>query len=84
MKAIEVQNLTRDYKKLRAVDDISFSVEPGEIFLIIGGSGCGVFATPERIRHLRPFPADHRCAGSRCPGTDRCASIGSRTLRSRK
>ncbi|MFN2153388.1 MAG: ATP-binding protein, partial [Anaerolineales bacterium] len=36
MKAIEAHQLTRNYKGLRAVDQISFSVEPGEIFGFLG------------------------------------------------
>ena len=41
MKAIEVSNLTRNYDGLRAVDGISFSVEPGEIFGFLGPNGAG-------------------------------------------
>jgi ABC-2 type transport system ATP-binding protein len=45
MKAIEVQNLTRDYDGLRAVDHISFSVEAGEIFGFLGPNGAGKTTT---------------------------------------
>lgn len=45
MKAIEVENLTRDYAGLRAVDGISFSVEPGEIFGFLGPNGAGKTTT---------------------------------------
>ncbi len=41
MKAIEVQNLTRDYDGLRAVDGISFDVEQGEVFGFLGPNGAG-------------------------------------------
>jgi ABC-2 type transport system ATP-binding protein len=41
MKAIEVQDLTRDYDGLRAVDHIRFSVESGEIFGFLGPNGAG-------------------------------------------
>jgi ABC-2 type transport system ATP-binding protein len=45
MKAIEVQNLTRNYNGLRAVDGISFNVEPGEIFGFLGPNGAGKTTT---------------------------------------
>lgn len=45
MKAIEAQNLTRSYKGLCAVDRISFSVEPGEIFGFLGPNGAGKTTT---------------------------------------
>jgi ABC-2 type transport system ATP-binding protein len=45
MKAIEVQNLTRDFDGLRAVDHISFAVEPGVIFGFLGPNGAGKTTT---------------------------------------
>jgi len=55
MKAIDVQNLTRDYKDLRAVDNISFSVEPGEIFGFLGPNGAGKSTTIKVLTgQLRP------------------------------
>jgi ABC-2 type transport system ATP-binding protein len=45
MKAIEVQNLTRDYDGLRAVDHINLSVEAGEIFGFLGPNGAGKTTT---------------------------------------
>lgn len=38
---IEVRNLVTYYGETKVLDDISFSVRRGEIFVIIGGSGCG-------------------------------------------
>lgn len=38
---IEVKNLVTHYGETLVLKDISFAVEPGEIFVIIGGSGCG-------------------------------------------
>ena len=55
MKAIEVRNLTRDYNGLRAVDGISFTVEPGEIFGFLGPNGAGKTTTIKmRTGQLRP------------------------------
>ena len=45
MKAIEVENLSRAFNDLRAVDNISFSVEAGEIFGFLGHNGAGKTTT---------------------------------------
>lgn len=39
--AIEVRNLQCRYGATVVLDDVSFSVAPGEVFVIAGGSGCG-------------------------------------------
>jgi ABC-2 type transport system ATP-binding protein len=55
MKAIEVQNLTRDYNSLRAVDGISFKVDRGEIFGYLGPNGAGKTTTIRMLTgQLRP------------------------------
>jgi ABC-2 type transport system ATP-binding protein len=55
MKAIKVQNLTHDYDGLRAVDGISFAVEPGEIFGFLGPNGAGKTTTIKMLTgQLRP------------------------------
>lgn len=38
---IEVRNLVTRYEDRIILNDISFTVKPGEIFMIVGGSGCG-------------------------------------------
>jgi len=55
MKAIEVQNLIRDYGRLRALDGISLSVEPGEVFGFLGPNGAGKTTTIRILTgQLRP------------------------------
>jgi len=55
MKAIEVQNLIRDYNGRRAVDGITFAVEPGEIFGFLGPNGAGKTTTIKMLTgQLRP------------------------------
>jgi ABC-2 type transport system ATP-binding protein len=63
MKAIEVQNLTRDFG-LRAVDDISFEVQPGEVFGFLGPNGAGKTTTIKMLTgQLRPTAGTARVAG---------------------
>ena len=41
MNAIEVDHISKSYGKVQALDDVSFSVEKGEIFGLIGPDGAG-------------------------------------------
>jgi ABC-2 type transport system ATP-binding protein len=64
MKAIEVYELTRDYNGLRAVDHITFSVEPGEIFGFLGPNGAGKTTTIKMLTgQLRPTSGEARVIG---------------------
>ncbi|MFF0175987.1 ABC transporter ATP-binding protein [Micromonospora profundi] len=53
MNALEVRNLHKRYGQHVAVDDVSFTVEAGEIFGIIGPNGAGKTTTVECIAGLR-------------------------------
>ncbi|MFI6091326.1 ABC transporter ATP-binding protein [Streptomyces sp. NPDC051218] len=50
---IEVQHLQKNYGGLVAVDDVSFTVEEGEIFGIVGPGGSGKTTSLECIEGLR-------------------------------
>jgi ABC-2 type transport system ATP-binding protein len=50
---IEVQNIRKSYGDTVAVDDVSFTVERGEIFGILGPNGAGKTTTVECIEGLR-------------------------------
>jgi ABC-2 type transport system ATP-binding protein len=45
MTAVDVSHITRSYADKKAVDDLSFSVNPGEIFGLIGPNGAGKTTT---------------------------------------
>jgi ABC-2 type transport system ATP-binding protein len=50
---ITVKNLVKVYGDLRAVDDISFEVEKGEVFAFLGPNGAGKTTTVEIIETIR-------------------------------
>ena len=41
MALLEVENLTVSYGLIRAIKDVSFKVEKGEIVVLIGANGAG-------------------------------------------
>lgn len=51
--AIEVENLTKIYGDLKAVDNISFKVRKGEVFAFLGPNGAGKTTTVEMIETIR-------------------------------
>jgi len=52
MLAIEVKNLTKEFNGLKAVDNISFSVEEGEVFGLLGPNGAGKTTTIKMLATL--------------------------------
>ena len=53
MPVIEVSNLHKQYRDTVAVDDVSFTVDEGEIFGILGPNGAGKTTTVECVEGLR-------------------------------
>lgn len=60
--AIEINGLTKDYetgflrkKKVRALDDLTLNVKPGQIFGFLGGNGAGKTTTIKTLMRLQ-FP----------------------------
>ena len=64
MNAIEVEGLSRTFKNLRAVDNISFTVEAGEIFGFLGHNGAGKTTSIRMLTgQLRPTAGHAQVAG---------------------
>jgi ABC-2 type transport system ATP-binding protein len=51
---IKTQNLSKHYPGLRAVDDVSFTVEPGEVLGFLGPNGAGKTTTMRMIAGFIP------------------------------
>ena len=54
-KVIEIKNLTKSYKNLKAVDDLSFDVYKGEILGLLGPNGSGKSTTINSILSLLKY-----------------------------
>ena len=64
MNSIEVDRLSRTFGGLQAVDNISFTVEAGEIFGFLGHNGAGKTTTIRMLSgQLRPSAGNARVAG---------------------
>ena len=59
MYAVEIKNLRKDYKKLTAVNGISFNVEDGELVSFLGMNGAGKTTTLKMLSCLtKPTSGD--------------------------
>jgi ABC-2 type transport system ATP-binding protein len=58
-RVIEVQQLRKTYGATVAVDDVSFQVEAGEIFGLLGTNGAGKTTTVECLQGLRHADSGH-------------------------
>src|SRR4051812_47266717 len=60
MPLLEIKNLKLDFmagdRSLRAVDDVSITIDAGETVCLVGESGCGKSVTALSIARLVPMP----------------------------
>jgi len=76
MSILEVRNLTKRFADVRAVDDLSFAVEPGEIFGFLGGNGAGKTTTLRMVLDIiRPTSGNIAVLGS-APDRRNTGAIG--------
>ncbi|MGD2060540.1 MAG: ABC transporter ATP-binding protein [Acidimicrobiia bacterium] len=71
MKAVEVEGLAKLYGQIRAVDDITFSIEVGEVVAILGPNGAGKTTTVEMLEGFRRPDAGHITVLGKDPGDRR-------------
>jgi len=82
---LEVDGLSVDFSTdagtVRAVDEVSFSIQPGRTLGIVGESGCGKSVTSLALMGLLPRPAGRIASGSvRLAGSE-LTSMSDRALR---
>ena len=70
-KAIIVQDLVKEYPRVRAVDGVSFTVDKGEIFGLLGPNGAGKTTLVEMIEGIQnPDKGEIAIMGKRWKGND--------------
>ena len=54
---LEIKNLTKTFGEKVAVDDLSLSIQPGEIFGFIGHNGAGKTTTLKCVAGIQNYDA---------------------------
>lgn len=76
MSVLRVENLTKRFDGVLAVDDLTFAVEPGEIFGFLGGNGAGKTTTLRMVLDIiRPTSGRIEVLGA-SPDRRNSAAIG--------
>ncbi len=77
MNVIEVNNLSKSYGNLKAVDNISFNVVEGELFAFLGVNGAGKSTTINMICNItKPDSGDIKICGSSITSKEAKEAIG--------
>jgi len=71
MSAIECQDVCKSYDGSRVLSNLSFNVNPGEIFVLLGSSGCGKTTTLKLLAGLdEPDSGTIRLGGKEASAPD--------------
>ena len=73
---IEVKNLTKNYGGFKAVDNISLTVNDGEITILLGPNGAGKSTTIKSITNLLQYQGDIMIHGYKNDSLDAKRSFG--------
>ena len=73
---IQIINLTKKYKKLKAIDDISFTLEPGTVTVLLGPNGAGKSTLIKSIIGFLKFDGNITIGGFRAGSSDAKRLIG--------
>ncbi len=77
--AVEFQNVTKAFGTVKAVRDVSFQIQSGELVTLLGPSGCGKTTTLRMIAGLEMATSGKILIGgrdvTRLPATDRDVSM---------
>ncbi len=83
MNAVDVRNLNKRFGTFLALEDVSFAVEPGEAFALLGPNGSGKTTTLKSIAgRLRRPPAKSWWKASMSGGVPAKPRAGSAIFRS--
>jgi iron(III) transport system ATP-binding protein len=66
MTSIRLENISKSFPGVKALEDVSLTVEPGELFTLLGPSGCGKTTLLRTIAGFYQQDAGHVHLGDQC------------------